>query len=207
MANDFIPETAEGRFIWLTNLSSVFLSNVSTLNWGTGRNEAFEAFLKKLSDAYDRAITAETAARQAKGDAKDLFTAEEPDLRAFIAAIKTTPGFTEGMGDAMRIFTTGGHRPPENIKPAIKAVVDRGRVVISGSKNYAETVNIYMRRKAGPGGPWTLVAGKRKSLPFDDETPLEAPGIPEEREYMARGVNGDDEVGHDSDIVSVVFAG
>ena len=55
--------------------------------------------------------------------------------------------------------------------------------------------------------PCAIAATKRKTFPFLDETPLAQPGIPEQREYMARGVKGDDEIGQDSDIVTVTYAG
>jgi hypothetical protein len=48
---------------------------------------------------------------------------------------------------------------------------------------------------------------RRRKFPFDDQTPLKVPGVPEQREYLARCVVGEDEVGHPSDIVQVTFGG
>ncbi len=53
----------------------------------------------------------------------------------------------------------------------------------------------------------TLIGVRRKKFPFDDQTPLKTPGVFEEREYQARGVINDEEVGQPSNIVSVKFAG
>jgi hypothetical protein len=54
---------------------------------------------------------------------------------------------------------------------------------------------------------WILVGSHRKKFPFDDQTPLKQAGVPEVREYMGRGVINDQEVGQQSDIVQVTFAG
>jgi hypothetical protein len=80
-----------------------------------------------------------------------------------------------------------------------------GHVRITGRKNYAQTVNIYWRRKGVT--TWKLLVAKRKTFPFYDQTPLATPGTPETREYLARGVIGDNEVGIPSDIVPVLFGG
>jgi hypothetical protein len=205
--SDFIPDSAENRLTWFTNFSSTGIAAGPSLEWNTGKIEQFDLFLRKFIQAYQDVVDTDTAARKAKADAKEIFAENSPQLRAIIAEIKTNPKFTDGLGEAMRIFTTGNDRAPEDIKPSLRVTVDRGFVLISGSKDYAETINIYMRRKAGPGGQWRQIAVKRRILPYEDETPLEADGIPEEREYMARGVIADREVGQDSDIVSVVFAG
>jgi hypothetical protein len=87
----------------------------------------------------------------------------------------------------------------------IKAEAQPGVVRITGSKDYAELVNIYMR-VVGTAA-WTLVGIKRKKFPFEDQTPLKSAGMAEAREYAARGVIDDNEVGQMSDIVQVAFAG
>ena len=53
----------------------------------------------------------------------------------------------------------------------------------------------------------TLIGIRRQKFPFDDQTPLPPPGEAETREYQARAVVGDEEVGLPSDIVAVTFAG
>lgn len=54
---------------------------------------------------------------------------------------------------------------------------------------------------------WMLIGIRRMKFPFDDQTPLQSPGVAESREYQARAVVGEAEVGLPSDIVQVTFAG
>jgi hypothetical protein len=44
-------------------------------------------------------------------------------------------------------------------------------------------------------------------IPYYDESPLAVPNTPEVREYMARGVVDDEEVGEPSENKEIVFAG
>lgn len=90
-------------------------------------------------------------------------------------------------------------------KPWLKATAQPGHVRITGSKDYADLINIYMRLNGT--ADWTLVGPRRMKLPFDDQTPLKVAGTPENREYMARGVINDQEVGHPSSIVTATYGG
>ena len=53
---------------------------------------------------------------------------------------------------------------------------------------------------------WTFL-GRDTVSPYIDTRPLAQPNTPETREYMARGVIADAEVGVDSDIVVLVYGG
>lgn len=53
---------------------------------------------------------------------------------------------------------------------------------------------------------WTLL-GMDTSSPYIDGRPLAVPTAPEVREYMLRGVISDAEVGLDSDVLSIIWAG
>ena len=204
MPSDYIPDSADNRYNWLGNLKKQVTDNSAALKLPADKVTAFGALLDPLIAIYKSLMDADAAQRKASGDAQSLFAGKAGELRAFINVVKANSAFTDGMGQAMQIFTNSGGPAPADIKPSLTVQTERGHVRIAGSKNYAETVNIYMRRKAGA---WVMIAPKRKRFPFLDETPPLTAGQPEEREYMARGVIGDDEIGQDSDIVSAVFAG
>jgi hypothetical protein len=204
MPSDYIPDSFENRYNWLVNLKTQVNTNAAALKLDAAKLAAFNTMIDSLIAVYKAVIDAQTALDTASGNAHDTYDSNVGDLRAFINEMKNNTLCTDGMEAAMQILTTGGGPADADIKPSINAAPARGYVRITGSKNYAETVNLYMRRK---NGQWVLIAAKRKRFPFDDQTPLAVAGVPEEREYMARGVNGDDEVGQDSDIVSAVFAG
>ncbi len=63
---------------------------------------------------------------------------------------------------------------------------------------------IYARRR---GQAAFEKIGTDSASPYDDARPLAAPGVPEVREYLLRGMIDDREIGLDSDVVSITFAG
>lgn len=119
--------------------------------------------------------------------------------------IKNNTGYDPGMGAVLQIQMAGNKKDPATIKPSLEAESHHGFVRITGSKDYAELYNLYMRIVSTPA--WILIGTRRKKFPFDDQTPLKTPGVFEEREYYARGVIDDEEIGLPSDIVSVTHAG
>lgn len=202
MAQDIIPDSTANRLDFFRNLRREIDENAAALSFDTG---PAAAVLDPLINVYEILIAADQAAAEAGANASQTFAQSNSALRALFNQLKANPRFTDGMGESMRIFTRSTQRDPGDITPRLKAVAEAGAVRLNGSKDYAETVNIYMRL-AGTTA-WTLIGAKRKKFPFEDQTPLKTPGTPEVREYLARGVIGDDEVGRPSGIISCTFAG
>ena len=205
MPTDYIPDSFENRLGWFKNLHEKIGDFSTQLGWKPQQVTDFKSFLAPHVAGLQAIVDAQSALDHAVGAENTRFTTDAPALRAAINEIKNNRGFDDGVGAALNVFTTGGKPAPADIKPTLRAEAMRGQVRLTGRKNYAETVNIYLRRKGDPA--WRLLVAKRKTFPFDDQTPLATAGIPEEREYRASGVIGDDEVGQPSDIISAVFAG
>jgi hypothetical protein len=205
MASDYIPDSFENRLGWFKNLHDRIGDFSAQLGWTAQQVTDFKGFLAPHIAGLQAIVDAQTALDRAIGGERTRFADDEEQLRKEVNLIKGSRGFDDGIGEALKIFTTGGKPDPANIKPTLKAEAQRGQVRITGRKNYAETVNIYTRRKNETA--WRLLVAKRTTFPFEDQTPLAQPGVPEEREYQAMGVNGDTEIGQPSDIVSAVFGG
>lgn len=205
MAQNIIPDSHANRLAFFKNLKKEINDNAATLGLDADEVAAANAILDPLIAAYQTLVDAEAAATQASADADQVFAAQNSDLRALFNNLKANPKCTDGMAAAMQIVTPATQHDPNATKPKIKADAQPGHVRITGSKDYAELVNIYSRVVGT--SPWTLVGIKRKKFPFDDQTPLKTASVPEQREYMARGVINDEEVGEPSDIVQVTFGG
>ena len=203
--NDYVPDSHVNRLNFFINLKAQIIADAGALNWDAAKTAAAVAVITPLITVYQTLVDAEAAATQAAADASQGFAQGIEALRALVAEIKTTPGFTDGMGEAMKIFTEGTKRQPADIKPRIKVESQPGHVRVTGTKDYAQLFNVYMRRVGTVA--WILVATNRKKFPFDDQTPLVQPGVPEQREYRACGVINDEEVGQFSDVVLVTFNG
>lgn len=200
---DIIPDSAANRLAFFTKLKQTLHDPSNPLAMTATELTAADGLFDPLTTAYQRIVDANLLATKASGDAGDLWALKGQPVRKFFDALKSRPTFPTGLGDSLSIFSQATQRADADIKPRLTATSHRGGVTLDGSKDYAETVNLYMRR-AGET-EWKLIAIKRKRLPFEDQLPPLKPGVPEIREYLARGVNGDDEVGQESDIVTATF--
>ena len=93
---------------------------------------------------------------------------------------------------------------PDTYKPVFTVRFKGGRITLSFKKRGVDGLAIYTR--LGGTTDWTKLDVHTLS-PYIDGRPLAVPGVPEIREYMARGILKDREIGLESDIVSIVFGG
>jgi hypothetical protein len=127
-----------------------------------------------------------------------------PELRTLIKDIKGSTAYTHALGEAFGIIAPVSGFDPSTFKTTLKIKIEGGRIIIEFVKSEVEGVHIYTRLRGELG--WTYLATDTHS-PYYDTRPLATPGHAETREYMARGVINDEEIGLDSDIASVVFSG
>ena len=79
-----------------------------------------------------------------------------------------------------------------------------GEIRLDFKKRGVDGMHVYCRRKGQTS--WTFLALDTSS-PYIDGHPLAQAGVPEVREYMLRGVINNEEIGLDSDIMSITWAG
>lgn len=115
--------------------------------------------------------------------------------------------YTEAIGEDLGIVGDETTFDEPNFKTTLKAVVMPGLVEISFSKNGVDGINVYSH-PLGSKDPndWEKLAFDSSS-PYNDTRPLQDKANPEVREYRARGVISDLEIGQWSDIVRVTFGG
>jgi hypothetical protein len=138
-------------------------------------------------------------------DFEPLLAAQLPLIRAAIKRAKTSPACTPGIQEQLDWVGDEHSFDPDTARPTITAEAQRGRVKITGKKPGFEAYNLYFRKKGDV--QWKLIAVRKRKFPFFDEAPLTVADTPEVREYMAIGVNDDEEIGQTSEIREVVFAG
>ena len=200
---DFIPDSAQGLVNWTTNALTEIDAIATRIAWPPAAVTGLKARLTIVKTAAQDVLDKQNDLDAATGQLADKKDTELPEIRRDINNLKTTRGFNDG--DARTLQVTGGSAvfDPDTYKPPLTAESASGRVTLTGKKNGADGLNLYSRKKGET--TWKLIAGKRSKFPFDDTSPPAVPGQPEEREYRAVGVLGDDEIGEPSDIVSAIF--
>ena len=126
-------------------------------------------------------------------------------IRAKVRNWKTLTNYpTSGSEAVLQLRGTDAAFDPATYQPVIKVSVVPGGVQVGFTKKGVDGVAIYMRLRGAVN--WHKI-GMDTESPFTDTTPLAAAGVAEVREYMGRGVLHDAEIGLDSDIMSITFAG
>jgi len=93
---------------------------------------------------------------QAVADKKTQVKANKALLRTAINQMKTHPGFTQGIGEALDVFSSQGDFDPDTFKPTAQATVFPGFVRVDFGKDQSDGANVYARLKGTTG--WILLA-------------------------------------------------
>ncbi len=126
-------------------------------------------------------------------------------IRGILNGLKVLPTWKSSGADAqLQSSSSGTAFDPNAYKPVITVSIKGGLITLDFKKRGVDGLAIYGRLRGTMG--WTKL-GIDTSSPYIDGRPLAVPGVSETREYMARGMVDDEEVGLESDIVSINYAG
>jgi hypothetical protein len=200
---DYIPDSAQALVNWTTNYLAEIDAIATRIGWPAAQVTALKARLTTLKEAAQAVLDKQNDLDSATGQLEQVKDSEVVEIRRDTNNLKTTRGFNDGDGRTLQVLTASGEFDTDGYKPPLTAVSKPGRVELTVKKNGADAINLYSRIKGQAA--FKLLAAKRSRFPFDDTTPPVTAGQPEEREYQAIGVLGDDEIGQPSDIVSAIF--
>jgi uncharacterized protein YqgV (UPF0045/DUF77 family) len=204
MSGDFVPRKEAERVIFLKDLDARLDVHVAALN-------ILPAVRTAIHDMIAELITSVDNYSQHKAVLKSLETIKSGKMsdtlayiREQVARWKTEPGYTEAIGQELKIIGSSTTLDPHTYKPKLSAEIKPGYILLTFVKAGVDAVNIYYRVKGN--GDLKFMARDTQS-PYMDASPLASPAVPETREYMAIGVVGDEEFGLASDIVTAVYEG
>ena len=202
---DYVPNKRNDRYLWYKNLSDHIVAEA--VKFGLSSTEATAT--KTLADGMIAKIEATNAADTALKGVRQIETTGEaaalPQLRGKVRNWKTLPTFPASGSEAvLKLKGSEVTFDASTYKPVITTSIDAGRIKIEFEKKGADGVAVYCRLRGT--STWRKI-GTDTATPYFDTGPLANAAVPEVREYMARGLIVDDEIGLDSDIVSITFAG
>ncbi|HEY8902031.1 MAG TPA: hypothetical protein VIM61_16595 [Chthoniobacterales bacterium] len=205
MATDFIPQSYANLSDWLANLAAKLPTNAPALGLDPAELTTLQAEITALQTPLADLLAKQIALDAALGAFQQSQGDHLPRIRAAIRHLKTSPGYTAGIGEDLQVIGGGDSFDPETYKPTLSAEAFPSYVRLKGKKSGVQAMNLYVRLKGA--AEWKLLVARRSKFPFEDDSPLSVAGTPETREYRAVGVVDDEEIGQSSDIVSVVYGG
>jgi hypothetical protein len=202
---DYIPTKRELRRAWLQNISAKADAQVvaggGTAAVATNLTTAADAIIA----AYDDSDSAKTTYDGKKAIETDTEATQLAIIRSILTTLKVLPNWKSSGADAqLQSSASGSDMDPGTYKPVISVEIKGGLITLSFKKKGVDALAIYGRLRGTLG--WTKL-GTDTSSPYIDGRPLATPGVAEIREYMARGMMDDDEIGLESDIVSITYGG
>ena len=202
---DFIPRKRAERRAWLQNVSDKAVAQVAAAGGVTADGTALKGAADAIMAKYDATDAAESALDGARAIEKDTEATSIDAIREIIRRLKVLPNFTSsGAEGELQAAGSSTTFDPDTYKAEITVSIKGGVITIDFKKRGVDALAIYCRLRGS--NTWTRLAIDT-TTPYVDTAPLANPNVPEVREYMARGVIDDVEIGIASDIVSITFAG
>lgn len=202
--SDFIPKKDPELVGWATNYKTNLALRGAELGFTPEQVEAQHHLCDRTIKAIDAAVTAKSAFESAITHKNKTVTTDITAVRDFIKDIKRSPAYTEAIGNQLRIVGAPKTLDNNSYKSKLKPEVHPGYVALKFTKKGAEGINLYTRKNGE--ADWQKL-GFYLHSPCVDSRPLAVTSQAENREYMCIGVSKDHEIGLQSDIVSVAFAG
>ena len=167
-------------------------------------SEADLATLTQDATLFEGKLTtfnaADAAYAQTSSDKQAVRAIVEARERAIIRRLKSASGYTDAIGQALKIIGSDDTTDMTTAKVDLSATVLAHGVELDFTKLKSDGVNIYSKRDGD--ADYVFLAHDTIS-PYVDNRPLLAAGKPEVRRYKAIYVVGDDETGYFSDEVVV----
>lgn len=153
----------------------------------------FEGKLKAFNDA-------DAIYSQASTEKQTVRAAVEGRVRAIIRRLKSATGYTEAIGQLLKIIGPDDTTDLTTSKPDLTATPKAHGIELSFTKGKSDGVKIYSKRD---GDADFVFLANDTVAPYVDNRPLLVAGKPEVRRYKAIYVVNDDEIGNFSDEVVV----
>jgi len=221
----YLPTDDAGKLAWLTNLGAKLPGYKTILNLtdadisGVQADNTFFAFVLNSNNqvaAYAKQWTTYKNTARSGGDASlailpvaPVFTSPavtvEPDIfgraTALVARIRVATGYTQAIGQALRIIGADNPVDPSTLKPVLDVEVDAGQVNVGWTKQSADGIEIWVDRGDGKGFIFLAI----DTIPdYTDTQPL--PATAAVWKYKAIYIIADERVGSWSDVVSLPVA-
>ena len=205
MGGDIIPHARDAYRTYLTQVAGAAVIQGPALGVDPAITSGFVATLNAQLARMGATDTASTAFNTADATEKTGRKLTDTVIHETFASWRTLPGWGNS---AIAALQASAPKPPFdalNYKPGVKVSINGGEIRLVWTKHGVYGVHIYARL-AGQTA-WVKIALDTSS-PYIDGRPLAVAGVAETREYMLRGCDiNENEIGLDSDIVSVLFAG
>lgn len=199
--DDYLPRRKDELDTW----EETYNTNVEAEALTLGFDAAEITSLKTIITGHRAGFTEMKAKKAEYKSSVEANNAKEKSARDAIRAaskrMKAHPDYTTEKGDLLGIVGPEITIDPHTMKPTLKVKLEANQSNVYFEKEGLDGIRLY--RERGAETAFIKIADDRYP-PYLDSEPNLVEGQPEERRYKAFFLDGDDEVGLESDIVTIV---
>jgi len=201
MKTDWMAKSEGNLLIWADKFLPAVTEAATTFGLAPADITEITGICTGMRTAINNAAAKSAAAQQATLAKKPVLAAAKTFLRELARRLKAHKNYTDALGAAMGIEGPEDSTDMTQAQPVLAgAALGKGQAEIAFNKMQADGVNLYYWDETLKR--WVFLARDTQS-PYVDNRPLADPAKPEQRRYMAKFVIGDQEVGYESDAITV----
>lgn len=196
MANQpYYPFSEGDQIIWLENFKLKIEEHGPALGFDPAQISDLIDACDAIIDAINDAAQKKADAKQATEDKKEVKKTNLTIIRKEVGDLKREDGYSDAIGKDLKVIGEEQSIDEENEKPElVTAKVPSGWRISFNLKRYFDGVKIYRKR---PGEDFVFLASDTRDPYIDTDTQVDG------TQYYAYYLIGDDEVGQQSDIVTI----
>jgi hypothetical protein len=200
MKSDFIPKSQSDLDTWQVNFKEKVTAIAHGLKIDDGETTEVILLLDAHRSAYAALVSLKADAKAATSFNNKAENRFLKSMRELANRIKSAKGYTEEMGNQLKIIGSEVGFDKFTAKPTMVVSKDASGVQIKFIKDKADGVYIYSKRGSETGFSFLAVD---TASPYHDNRPNLVEGQGEKREYKACYFMDDAIVGQESDIAVI----
>ena len=201
---DYLSKSRSDRYLWWKNLRDQIEAEGPKVSLTVAEIADIKATAAAQCASMEAADDAAHQAKSAKKAEAAATAKNTPIIRLAVRNLKTRPAYaSSGIEGMLDLKGSESAFDPLTFKTTLSLSIVGGQVRVDFTKGECDSIAIYCRPRGTVG--WTRI-GIDSDSPYFDTKPLAAVGVPETREYMGRGLIDDEEIGIESDIVTITLS-
>lgn len=201
---DYLSRALDALDTWLTNFFELIDTIGVTLGLTPAQITEVKSRITDFRDKYQAQTQQESdykASVEATQASMKVCISDSGGVRDLVGKMKKHDDYTEALGETIGVI--GEEHVPDTVsaKPVLKDKSEGGLVKVGFNIYEWDGVNIYRELDDGAG---MIFIARDTDAPYYDTTPKLDPTKPEKRQYQAYFVDGDEQIGLPSDILTII---
>jgi len=201
---DYLSQALDVLDTWLTNFFALIDTIGVTLGLTAGQITEVKSRVTDFRTKYQEQTQKEAdykASVKATKAAMKVCVSDSGGVRDLVGKMKKHDDYTEALGETLGVIGEEHIMDSVSAKPVLKDKSEGGLIIVGFNLFGWDGINIYRELDNGAG---MVFIARDTDAPYYDTTPKLDPTKPETRKYQAYFVDGDDQIGLPSDILTII---